>query len=56
MTQETQREESLGKVYDLTLLRRLWRYVRPYRGQFFTALICLPFTLMLQSTGAAGRS
>jgi len=44
VTQETQREESLGKVYDLTLLRRLWRYVRPYRGQFFTALICLPLT------------
>ena len=44
MTQETQREEALGKVYDLTLLRRLWRYVRPYRGQFFTALICLPIT------------
>ena len=42
--QETQREEALGKVYDLTLLRRLWRYVRPYRGQFFTALICLPIT------------
>ena len=44
MIQETQREEALGKVYDLTLLRRLWRYVRPYRGQFFTALICLPIT------------
>lgn len=42
--QEAQREEALGKVYDLTLLRRLWRYVRPYRGQFFTALICLPLT------------
>jgi ATP-binding cassette, subfamily B, multidrug efflux pump len=41
---ETQREEALGKVYDLTLLGRLWRYVRPYRGQFFTALICLPIT------------
>ncbi|MBI3801503.1 MAG: ABC transporter ATP-binding protein [Deltaproteobacteria bacterium] len=44
MRQETQREEALGKVYDLALLRRLWRYVRPYRGQFFTALICLPIT------------
>jgi ATP-binding cassette subfamily B protein len=42
--QETQREEALGKVYDLALLRRLWRYVRPYRAQFFTALICLPVT------------
>jgi ATP-binding cassette subfamily B protein len=42
--QETQREDTLGKPYDLALLQRLWRYVRPYRGQFFTALICLPVT------------
>src|SRR5215510_14912768 len=42
--QETQREEALGKVYDLALLRRLWRYVRPYRGQFLPALICVPIT------------
>ncbi len=42
--QETQREEALGKVYDLALLRRLWFYVRPYRAQFFTALVCLPVT------------
>src|SRR5262245_63557514 len=42
--QDTQREELLEKPYDLALLRRLWRYVRPYRGQFFTALICLPIT------------
>jgi ATP-binding cassette subfamily B protein len=42
--QETQREDVLGKPYDLAMLRRLWRYVRPYRSQFFTALICLPIT------------
>ncbi len=44
MIQETQREDTLGKPYDLALLQRLWRYVRPYRGQFFTALVCLPIT------------
>lgn len=44
MQQDTQREEVLGKPYDLALLRRLWVYVRPYRAQFFTALICLPIT------------
>lgn len=41
---ETQREEALGKTYDVALLRRLWRYIRPYRGQFLLALICLPLT------------
>ena len=42
--QEGQREDALGKPYDLALLRRLWRYIRPYRGQFFFAAICLPIT------------
>ncbi|MGH8005959.1 MAG: ABC transporter ATP-binding protein [Candidatus Binatia bacterium] len=41
---ETQREEALGKTYDVALLRRLWRYIRPYRRQFLLALICLPLT------------
>lgn len=41
---EGQREDALGKPYDLALLRRLWRYIRPYRGQFFFAVICLPIT------------
>lgn len=45
MTQpDIQREETLNKPYDVAMLRRLWRYVRPYRAQFFTALICLPIT------------
>lgn len=42
--QEVQREEALGKPYDLALIQRLWGYVRPYRIHFFTALICLPIT------------
>lgn len=33
-----------GKTYDLALLRRLWRYIRPYRGTFLLALVCLPLT------------
>lgn len=41
---DIQREDALGKSYDLTLLRRLWRYVRPYRGQFILSLVCLPMT------------
>lgn len=42
--QEGQREEALGKPYDLALLRRLWRYIRPYRAQFILAVVCLPLT------------
>lgn len=44
MTHDGQREEALGKTYDVALLRRLWRYVRPYRGQFLLSVICLPLT------------
>ena len=35
-------EESLGKIYDARLMRRLWRYVRPHR-----ALLLLSLLLML---------
>ena len=36
-------EEALGKAYDTRLLRRLWRYVRPYRIQvLFTLLLVIP--------------
>ncbi len=41
---EIPREEILNKPYDIAMARRLWRYVRPHRRQFFTALICLPLT------------
>lgn len=41
---EIPREEVLNKPYDIAMARRLWRYVRPHRRQFFTALICLPLT------------
>jgi len=41
---DVQREDALGKSYDLALLRRLWRYVRPYRKQFVLSLVCLPLT------------
>jgi ATP-binding cassette subfamily B protein len=41
---DAQREDALGKSYDLALLRRLWCYVRPYRKQFVLSLVCLPLT------------
>jgi ATP-binding cassette subfamily B multidrug efflux pump len=33
-----QEDEILGKAYDARLVRRLWRYVRPYRKVFLGAL------------------
>ncbi|MSQ47138.1 MAG: ABC transporter ATP-binding protein [Deltaproteobacteria bacterium] len=41
---DAQREDVLGQSYDLALLHRLWRYVRPYRKQFMLSLVCLPVT------------
>ena len=38
------REVDLGKAYDARLIRRLWAYIRPYRGLFWGAMLCLPLT------------
>ena len=38
------REAALGKAYDLRILRRLWVYIRPYRGWFWWGMLCLPLT------------
>jgi len=38
------READLGKAYDARLVRRLWVYIRPYRGWFWAAMLCLPLT------------
>ncbi len=39
---DVQGEEQLGKAYDARLMRRLWVYVRPYRGTFLAAVACMP--------------
>ena len=39
-----QREEALGKAYDARLMRRLYGYIRPYRGLFALSLACLPLS------------
>lgn len=40
-------EEAIGKAYDLHLMRRLWRYVRPYRVQvLLTLLLVVPIFVM----------
>ncbi len=35
-------EDALGKTYDSRLLKRLWPFIRPYRGALFLALLLLP--------------
>ncbi|HVP29639.1 MAG TPA: ABC transporter ATP-binding protein [Myxococcota bacterium] len=45
-------EEALGKAYDLRLLARLWRYVRPYRGQVALTLLLVVPLFVLELTPA----
>jgi ATP-binding cassette subfamily B protein len=42
MPTDIQGEEEAGKAYDVRILRRLWTYVRPYRGVFWAALLLSP--------------
>lgn len=44
-------EEALGKAYDARLMRRLLRYVAPYRGLVFAALGALSGSALLQLAG-----
>ena len=34
-------EDTLGQVYDSRLIRRLWAYVRPYKGQLLLSVVLL---------------
>ncbi|HEY3302509.1 MAG TPA: ABC transporter ATP-binding protein [Candidatus Binatia bacterium] len=43
-------EEIFGKAYDVRLLRRLWRFVAPYKRLFWLAMLLLP---LLQLFGLA---
>ena len=42
MAQAGQSEEILGKAYDFRLIRRLWRFILPYKRLFFLSLLLLP--------------
>src|ERR671914_597420 len=44
-------EEALGKAYDARLMRRLLRYLRPYRGLVSAALGLLMVSGVLQLVG-----
>lgn len=36
------KERELGQISDLEIVRRLWKYIRPYKGIFFLCLALLP--------------
>jgi len=42
MAQAVQQEEVLGKAYDLRLIRRLWKFIIPYKRLFFFTMLLLP--------------
>jgi ATP-binding cassette, subfamily B, multidrug efflux pump len=42
MAPEDSQEEILGKAYDLRLLKRLWRFVLPYKRLFLFSMLLLP--------------
>jgi ATP-binding cassette subfamily B protein len=42
MAQAAQQEEVLGKAYDLRLIRRLWKFIIPYKRLFYLTMLLLP--------------
>src|SRR5918996_4250579 len=42
MAEPIQQEEVLGKAYDLRLIKRLWKFIVPYKRMFLTAMLLLP--------------
>jgi ATP-binding cassette subfamily B protein len=48
MSEHLQEEENLGKAYDLRILKRLWRYVAPYRWQVVGTLVLVAPLFLLE--------
>ena len=42
MAATSQQEETLGKAYDIRLVKRLWKFIGPYKRLFWTAMLLLP--------------
>src|ERR687895_2137559 len=42
MADWSHQEDLLGKAYDLRLIRRLWKYITPYKRLFLLAMLLLP--------------
>ncbi|MEE8558602.1 MAG: ABC transporter transmembrane domain-containing protein, partial [Myxococcota bacterium] len=48
MTQGLHDEEVLGKVYDTTLVRRLWPFLRPHSGLLVLGLVLFPPLILFE--------
>src|SRR5918999_5187892 len=42
MADFTHQEEVLGKAYDFRLIKRLWKFITPYKRLFWAAMLLLP--------------
>ena len=42
MAQPSQSEEVLGKAYDFQMMKRLWRFIIPYKRLFLLSMLLLP--------------
>ena len=42
MAETFQQEEVLGKAYDIGLIKRMWKFIGPYKRLFWTAMLLLP--------------
>jgi ATP-binding cassette subfamily B protein len=42
MAEASQQEEILGKAYDLRLIKRMWRFMVPYKRLFWLGMLLLP--------------
>jgi ATP-binding cassette subfamily B protein len=42
MAESPEQEEFFGKAYDLRLVKRLWRFIVPYKRLFLVAMLLLP--------------
>ena len=42
MAQAAEQEEVFGKAYDLRLIKRLWKFIIPYKRLFFLTMLLLP--------------
>jgi len=51
MAEDPHQEEALGKAYDARLMRRLVRYVSPYRGQMALAVALIVLSSVLELVG-----
>jgi ATP-binding cassette subfamily B protein len=42
MAQAAEQEEVLGKAYDFRLIKRLWKFILPYKRLFYLTMLLLP--------------